>query len=111
MNSLQGLIREGDSENAEVLPIWLYQAIERIHRRMFAYDLSELLAWIQGMESEIDAYVGRMQAMLTAAVRPDKFRQLVLALQSAGLTLLVEGQITSKLEMPVALKLVMSRLS
>lgn len=54
----------------------LYNDVARIHQKMPSYDPQEVLAWLRSMESELVAYVGRMQSMLDAAIDKESFMKL-----------------------------------
>lgn len=64
----------------------LYQGGRTLYERRQAYALSDITAWLSGMQNEIQAFVGRMESMQAAA--------LTEAEASAVLDILAEGGLT-----------------
>lgn len=61
----------------------LYGDIAHMYRRMAAYELADILAWIDGMQHQLAAYRERMAAMVEAGLEPTVIDRLVHEL-SAG---------------------------
>lgn len=85
----------------------LYADVARIHGRMPHYESGEVIAWLQRMARELEAYAGRMSSMMDSALDSAAFAQLRSSLEQrrhsieeAG-PLLAAGQ-----EMPLAWVLV-----
>jgi len=62
----------------------LYADVARIHGRLPNYDPDEVLAWLARMESELEAYAGRMSGMQRAALDDAGFQAACDALRQRG---------------------------
>lgn len=49
-------------------PLRLYQDVENIHQKLESYKSEEVIAWLDAMAAELDAYAGRMSSMCEAAI-------------------------------------------
>ena len=65
----------------------LYRDVERIHSRIQHYAPEEVLAWLQTMNEELDAYETRMASMCEAASDKKAFRGLGQRLERQRLTI------------------------
>ena len=68
VRGLEQLLKREGSQLASGLPLQLYKDIAAMYRSMSAYAEEDIVAWIDGMQLELDAYIGRMQSMTDAAV-------------------------------------------
>lgn len=84
VRGLEQILREAGPEVAGGLPGQLYQDIAHMYRRMSAYEPADILDWLAGMVAELDAYQGRMQSMLDAALPRDRLLELQAALVAMG---------------------------
>lgn len=85
----------------------LYAGVARIHSRLPNYDPDEVLGWLQRMESELDAYAGRMSSMIGSAIDRDAFEAICTAIDSRGWTVKQAGPLTPPgQELPLAWALV-----
>jgi len=85
----------------------LYAGVARIHSRLPNYDPDEVLGWLQRMESELDAYAGRMSSMIGSAIGPDAFEEIRTGMESRGWTVRQAGPLTPPgQELPLAWVLV-----
>jgi len=84
VRGLEGILREFGPTVAGGLPGQLYQDIAHMYRRMSAYKPADVFNWLQGMAAELDAYQGRMQSMLDAALPRDRLLALQAKLTAGG---------------------------
>jgi|TARA_Y100000310_G_scaffold339713_2_gene433254 SAM-dependent methyltransferase len=64
----------------------LYADVDRIHHNMQRHDSKEVLDWLNRMDSELDAYAGRMSSMCNAAIDEETFDQICAGLHGSGYT-------------------------
>lgn len=64
----------------------LYQGTQQLYERRRSYDLADMTGWIDGMATEVEAYVGRMQSMVEAALTQKDLEAVLDKLKQAGLT-------------------------
>jgi SAM-dependent methyltransferase len=67
----------------------LYNDVDQIHQRIQHYDPEEVLAWLNSINGELDAYAGRMSSMSGSAIDRDSFEQIVDDLRNQEYT--IEG--------------------
>ncbi|MFU8764631.1 MAG: class I SAM-dependent methyltransferase [Haliea sp.] len=84
VRGLEQLLREAGPGAADGLPGQLYQDIAHMYRRMSAYVPEDILDWLEGMARELDAYQGRMQSMLDAALPRERLLSLQAQLRARG---------------------------
>ena len=84
VRGLEGILQRYGSSAADGLPKQLYSDIASMYRRMSSFEESEVMGWIDGMEKELEAYSGRMQSMVNAAVKESELEQLVAQLKKMG---------------------------
>lgn len=63
----------------------LYQGTQQLYERRKAYDLEDILKWLEGMEVEISTFLGRMQSMMAAALSDQDVKEFLAGLQAQGL--------------------------
>ncbi len=63
----------------------LYSGTQALYEKRKNYALSDIEQWLSGMESEIQAYAGRMQSMRDAALDETDMETLIASLGSYGL--------------------------
>lgn len=80
----QGALLEIAREK-EGLAAHLYSGTQTMFQQRQAYELEDILAWLDGMDAEITAYRGRMQSMVQAAQSEADVKALGKALEAAGL--------------------------
>ncbi len=81
----EALLQRLGQDTAAGLPNKIYQDIAHMYKRMRAYEASDVLNWVDGMEGQLQAYAGRMQSMLDAALDETAMSDLCGALQQQGL--------------------------
>lgn len=62
----------------------LYQGTGQLYQRRKNYELSDILGWLDGMQGEIDAYVGRMSSMIASAASEEDVQAARSRLQEGG---------------------------
>lgn len=65
----------------------LYDDVGRIHSGLQRYEPAEVLAWLDTMDGELDAYAGRMSSMTAAALSQGAFQQVCKRLGDDGIAL------------------------
>lgn len=56
------------ARQVEGLAAHLYQGTQDLYSRRQAYALEDVIGWLDGMEGEVQAYLGRMESMIEAAL-------------------------------------------
>jgi SAM-dependent methyltransferase len=87
VRGLEQLMHSHGRDTADGLVQRLYGDISQMYRHMSTYAEAEVMAWIEGMETELGAYSGRMQAMLAAAVGDTEYQQWCQLLEMRGFTI------------------------
>jgi ubiquinone/menaquinone biosynthesis C-methylase UbiE len=87
VRGLEQLMHSHGRDTADGLVKRLYGDISEMYRHMSAYAEAEVMVWMEGMETELRAYSGRMQAMLTAAVGDTDCQQWCGLLEAHGFTI------------------------
>ena len=62
----------------------LYQGAQQMYARVMNYELSDIIGWLEAMQGEVDAYVGRMSSMMDAAASEADARAALAVLEQAG---------------------------
>ncbi|MCI4643298.1 MAG: class I SAM-dependent methyltransferase [Hyphomonadaceae bacterium] len=78
---LAGLVQ---SDGPNGLVAHLYSGTAQLFERLGAYALADIEGWLTGMQGEIDAYAGRMQSMLDAALDETGAQAVLNIFQTAG---------------------------
>ena len=68
VRGLEKLLQQEGRQVAGGLLQQIYTDIATMYRRMSAYAEADVMQWLDGLGPELDAYIGRMQSMLDAAV-------------------------------------------
>lgn len=84
---VEGLIEIYGEDVAGGLIVQLYADVGKIHSRMPHYNAEDILPWLDAMNSEVKAYLERMQSMLDAALDQQKFDVICNKLESASFSL------------------------
>ncbi len=109
---LEEILREWGPSAADGLPRQLYQDIAHMYQRMSAYEPGEVMAWLQGMTAELDAYVGRMTSMLGAALDETVLAAQCSALKQLGFDTIETGTLAmGENNASAALRLVARRIA
>lgn len=62
----------------------LYSGTQQLYERRMSYDLSDMTGWLDGMNAELEAYLGRMQSMIDAALTSDELDEIYDIFKGAG---------------------------
>ena len=76
----------------------LYQDLAHMYGRIAAYDPAEVAAWADHMAREIEAYSGRMDAALEAAMDGDGIARAAAQCEAGGLAVLAREELLVGLE-------------
>jgi ubiquinone/menaquinone biosynthesis C-methylase UbiE len=93
VKGLEQLLIGHGRDTADGLVRRLYADISQMYRHMSAYHEADVMAWLEGMETELRAYSGRMQAMLAAAAGDDEYQQYCELLEARNFTIDVKEKI------------------
>jgi len=93
VQALRQLVDTMGSDVASGLPEKLYRDIAHMYRRMAAYEQEDIMQWIDGMVSELEAYAGRMSSMLNAAVNSETMQGICTGLSQQGFTVLKQHRL------------------
>lgn len=64
----------------------LYQGTQTLYQQRKGYSFGDVSGWLNGMESEINAFIGRMDSMQNAALTDADVQAVRRALEQGGLT-------------------------
>ncbi len=64
----------------------LYQGTQTMFERRGGYELADITGWLDGMQAEISAFIGRMDSMVQAALSEDEANAVLAVLKQGGLT-------------------------
>ena len=84
VRGLEQLLQGFGAQAAGGLLQQLYRDIAHMYPRMSAYAETEVIAWLDGMVVELEAYAGRMLSMVNAAVDQRTFDQHCQRLEAMG---------------------------
>lgn len=73
----------------------LYNDLANVHEEFGQYSLKEVLDWISNVAIELEAYQGRMMAMLDAALAEDEFDEVIEKFRRSTFTLSVADKLYS----------------
>ena len=76
VRALEQIIEGSGQAIAAGLPSKLYGDIAHMYQRMSAYERSDIVTWLDGMEMQLQAYAGRMSSMLECALNETELEQL-----------------------------------
>lgn len=88
----------------------LFNTVVGIQERIQFHDPDKVRAWLEGVDSELDAYAGRLASQRQAALSPEDFLGLCNKVEATGFTLQKnEALYVPGSELPIAWSLVASR--
>lgn len=103
VEELESIMAEHGQEVANDTIATLYGEVARFHSRIQYYDPDEVLAWLKRMDRELEAYRGRIESMVDAAVDLKGFQGICEMLTGRGLTLEQHGPLLPRdSEIPLA---------
>lgn len=74
------------AKQSKGLAAHLYEGTQTLYTRRSAYSLDDITTWLNGMDAEIKAYVGRMDSMREAALSPEQAQAVLSTLKQQGLS-------------------------
>lgn len=74
------------AKRAGGLAAHLYQGTQTLYQKRRAYAVLDITGWLDGMEAEISAFLGRMDSMQNAALSQQQAQAVLTALTEGGLT-------------------------
>lgn len=81
----------------------LYNTVAKIQQNINSYAETEVIGWLQEMSAEIPSYLGRMEAMVHAAISTETFTNLCESLESQNFSLTEAQEInTNESAIPLA---------
>jgi len=110
IEALEGIMKQYGQHVAGDTISRLYNDVGQIHQRIQHYEPAEVLAWLNGINGELDAYAGRMSSMSQSAINDETFEQIVADLRNHEFT--IEGAEPLRLpnhELPLAWILIARR--
>ncbi len=84
VRAMESVMKQYGTGVADGTILRLYRDIRTIHERMQNYDPAELLEWLRRMQTEIEAYAGRMQSMCESAIDARAFEGLCRRVEVGG---------------------------
>lgn len=84
IRAVEAMIAKYGNDAADGLVVRLYRDVRQLITRMNHYERAEALDWFDSMQREIEAYAGRMAAMLDAAVDDAGFDDVRSRLEAAA---------------------------
>lgn len=87
VQALEGIMQQYGEHVAGDTIARLYGDVDRIHREIQCYEPGEVLDWLNRMDSELEAYAGRMSSMCQSALDREKFDQICAGLRSRNCTM------------------------
>jgi SAM-dependent methyltransferase len=94
VRALEGLLRSAGRDVAGGLLDQLYRDIAHMYRRMSAYAREDIISWLDGMAVELEAYAGRMQSMVDAAIDEETLQRICEGLVKLGLKIITLEPLT-----------------
>ncbi len=76
--------RQGSDSEIHTLGQHLYSGTIDLFTRRKAFLLDDIIDWLDGMQSEIDAYKGRMQSMRQSALSENEARNILAVFEGVG---------------------------
>ncbi len=107
---LEGIMQEYGQQVAADTIFRLYNDVATIHQRIQHYEPDEILNWLTTMDSELEAYAGRMKSMLQSAFNADSFKLACDGLTDSGFNISQAGTLnTQDQETPMAWQLIATK--
>ncbi len=87
VGALEAIMKQYGQHVAGDTIVRLYSDVGRIHQKIQHYEPGEVLDWLKRMDSELDAYAGRMLSMSECAIDDESFEQIVTGLRQQDYTI------------------------
>ena len=85
--AMEAIMQEHGRDVAAGTLVRVYRDVRTIHSELHRYDKDDVVDWLQRMQTEVEAYAGRMQSMAAAAISRETFDSLCNDLSANGFTL------------------------
>ena len=103
VTAVEAILDELGTDVADSLLTRLYGDIANLHENLQSYRAREVMRWIDDMQTEVESYAARTEAMLEAAIDADDFSRISAVLKAKGLRLRVaEPLIDPDRDLPLA---------
>lgn len=87
IRAMESIMQQYGNSVADGTILRLYRDIRGVHERMPNYDPGAVLDWLRRMQTEIEAYAGRMQSMCESAIDARAFEVLCRRIENDGFDL------------------------
>lgn len=110
INELESIMRQYGSHVAGDTISRLYNDVGQIHQRMQHYEPKDVLAWLNAMSTELNAYEQRMSSMSLSAIDDTTFTQITDDLKEQGFTVVTADKLfVPNNELPMAWVLIANK--
>lgn len=107
---LEGIMQEYGQHVAADTVSRLYNDVANIHQRIQHYEPDDILNWLKQMDSELEAYAGRMRSMNLSAIDEESFQQACTNLADKGFIIeQAEALNISEQDLPMAWQLIATK--
>jgi len=80
----EAIMRQFGADVADDTISRLYGDVAQIHAKIQYYDPQEVLSWLEKMDPELEAFAGRMQSMIDAAIDNSRFEAICSKIAEEG---------------------------
>lgn len=84
VRAVEEIMKKYGTGVADGTVVRLYKDVAAIHGRLQNYDPGEVVGWLRGMQSELDAFAERMKTMCAAAIDGESFSDWIGRLERSG---------------------------
>jgi ubiquinone/menaquinone biosynthesis C-methylase UbiE len=110
VRGLESIMTQHGTHVAGDLVMRLYDDVATIHEHIQQYEPSDVLSWLNSMESELQAFAGRMASMCDAAIDNETFDRLCDGLRGQTFTIArAEALADPRQQLPLAWVLIAVR--
>lgn len=110
LSVLESIMTNHGKHVAADLVMRLYDDVATVHERLQHHVPSEVLAWLDRLEAEVDALAGRMASMRNAAIEQNEFERLCSVFRDLGFSVHRTGALMDAAQrLPLAWALLATR--
>lgn len=110
LSVLESIMTEHGKHVAGGVVMRLYDDVATVHERLQHHVPSEVLGWLDRLDTELDAFAGRMASMCNAAIEQGEFERLCSAFRGLGFSLDRAGSLADPAQrLPLAWALLATR--
>jgi len=84
LGELEAIMKEYGTHVAGDTIVRLYNDVANVHQRIQHYEPNDVLNWLKKIDSELDAYISRMDSMCDSAITKDDFHKIESKLKEKG---------------------------